>query len=395
MEIFTVSTIIEYMNVLLEINDHTSDLWLRGEVSNCSRSSAGHYYFRLKDEGGVVECALFRNSAVRLQTLPRDGMSFVMHGRMEIYPATGRLQFIVNEIFQDGQGKLSIEFEYLKKRLEEEGLFAIERKRPLPERPQVIGVVTSPQAAAFQDILNVLRRRYPLAQVVLSPTAVQGEAAPTQIVEAIRALNSLTEVEVIILARGGGSLEELWAFNDEKVARAVFASRQPVITGVGHETDYTIVDYVADLRAPTPSAAAEIVSPDINELRSQVEAFADNLYAQMQDWLDEQGYNLANLERRLLAASPAGTVAHHRREIDAMLARSQRELYHHLRFSHAELRAAEAQLKILNPAGILQRGYSIVSGAESGEVISDISQLANNEELEIRVSNGKFRARVS
>lgn len=394
MEIYSVTTILEYLKTILEIDDHTADLWLRGEVSNFSRSPNGHMYFRLKDEGGLLECALFKNSAIRQKVLPKDGSSFIMHGRISIYEATGRLQFYVNEVFADGLGRLSLEFERLKKRLEEEGLFAPERKRPLPERPKVIGVVTSERAAAYQDILNVLRRRYPLAQVILSPTVVQGDSAPVQIVAAIQALNTRPEVEVIILARGGGSIEELWAFNDERVARAVFASRQPIVTGVGHETDFTIVDYVSDLRAPTPSAAAELVSPDINDLKTQVANQKDELSYVFEDIVGEKAADLAALQRRFYQYSPANRVPQFRQKIDGLVSHSQRELQHRFKLQQLQVRAMQYRLKVLNPNQILQRGYAIVSDVATGTVISDISLINKDDNILVRVSNGQFGAKV-
>ena len=274
--------------MLLDVDDLLSDLWLHGEVSNVTATAKGHIYFTLKDAGAEIRAVLWAGSARRQQYQPKEGGAFTMHGKLEFYAQRGSLQFIVDLVQPSGVGKLALEFARLKQRLEDEGLFAEERKRPLPDYPRTIGVVTSPTAAAFQDIQNVLRRRWPLAQIVLAPTLVQGETAPPQIVAALRAINARRDVDVIILARGGGSLEELWAFNDERVARAVFASRIPIVTGVGHEVDYTIVDYVADVRAPTPSAAAELATPDRADLLADVRAMRESVVGEMRDTLEKQ-----------------------------------------------------------------------------------------------------------
>ena len=260
MRIYHVGELVTYLKELLETDAGLDDIWVGGEMSNVSLSGSGHYYFTLKERTSQVKCVLFRGQALWQTLVPQNGLAVLAHGRISLYEASGQIQLYVDLLQSEGQGKLALEFEQLKARLDAEGLFAVERKRPLPALPLRIGVVTSPQAAAFQDILNVLGRRYPLATVMLAPTLVQGEQRPAADRRRVQALNGLSgahAVDVILVARGGGAPEELAAFNDERVARAVYASRVPVITGVGHETDTTIVDYVADVRAPTPSAAAE------------------------------------------------------------------------------------------------------------------------------------------
>lgn len=392
MEIYSVSEALYYLKTMLEIDERLSDIWLRGEVSGLKKyGSSGHYYFSFKDESGVVNCALFRNTALRQTHLPRDGASFLMRGYFSVYEDRGQLQFYVSEIQPDGIGRLALEFEALKRQLEEEGLFAEERKRPLPTRPKVIGVVTSSNAAALQDILNVLARRYPLAQVILSPTLVQGDSAPPKIVAALQALNRRDDVEVIILARGGGAIEELWCFNDERVARAVFASRIPVITGVGHEIDFTIVDYVADLRAPTPSAAAELVTPDIAELREEVQGLQDILYSSIQNVLDEKRSDLAATERRLKQVSPDRQFASLRQRLDELSNRASLTLNHRLKLQRTEVNALASRLKVLDPRQILERGYAIVTH-ETGQVVTQVNQAQPGETLDIRVSDGSFKA---
>jgi exodeoxyribonuclease VII large subunit len=391
MEIYGVGEALYYLRTLLENDERLNDIWLRGEVSGLKKyGSSGHYYFTFKDESGVINAVLFRNTALRQTHLPRDGVAFFMRGYFSVYEDRGQLQFYVSEILPEGVGRLALEFEALKERLEADGLFAPERKRPLPTRPRVIGVATSPNAAALQDILNVLARRYPLAQVVFSPTLVQGENAPPQIVAALQALNRHKEVEVIILARGGGAMEELWCFNDERVARAVFASRIPVITGVGHETDYTIVDYVADVRAPTPSAAAELVTPDIEDLRDEVLSLQDQLYSSLENVLDEKRSELSDIERRLRLASPAGKLPVLRQRLDDLTNRASLHLNHRLRLYRAEVNSLASSLKVLDPRQILERGYAIVTN-EAGEVITGNEQVQAGETLEVRVSKGNFK----
>ena len=261
-ETMTVTQVTRYVKSLLDGDYALQDLWVEGEVSNFKVTASGHAYFTLKDSEASLRCVMWRSDVRRQDMLPQDGQSVLAHGRVSVYEVAGAYQLYVDHLQPVGLGRLYLEFEALKQRLAEEGLFDPAQKRPLPPFPQRVGVVTSPTAAALRDILNVLARRYPLVQVVLSPTLVQGDQAPPQIVTAIQALNDLANIDLIIVARGGGSLEELWAFNDERVARAIAASRVPVISGVGHEVDFTIADFAADVRAPTPSAAAELAVPE-------------------------------------------------------------------------------------------------------------------------------------
>jgi exodeoxyribonuclease VII large subunit len=256
----TVGELVRHLKHVLEVDPIAGDLWVRGEVSNFMRAASGHLYFSLKDSEGAVRCVMWKGQAIGLSRLPVEGDSIRAHGRMSLYEVRGDLQLYVDELIYDGVGALWKKFEALKARLQNEGLF--DRKRPVTAQPRCIGIVTSEKGAALQDMLRILRQRWPLVEVVLSPCQVQGVDAPGQIVGAIRTLNRVREVETIIVARGGGSIEDLWAFNEEAVARAIFASAQPVISGVGHEVDFTIADFVSDLRAPTPTAAAAAAVPD-------------------------------------------------------------------------------------------------------------------------------------
>ena len=395
MEVYTVTEALYYLKIKIDCDDRLTDLWMEGEVSNCKRNPSGHYFFDLKDGTGRMACALFRGNAARLRHLPKDGSNFVMHGRMDVYEQQGKLQFYVDMVQPAGLGRLHLEYEALKQRLESEGLFAPERKRPLPARPRTIGIVTSPAAAAFQDILNVLGRRYPLAQLILAPTQVQGDTAPPGIVAALRALNERDDIDVIILARGGGSIEDLWCFNDERVARAVFASRVPIITGVGHEIDFTIVDYVADLRAPTPSAAAELVAPDLEELRDEVNTQSNRLYIALQNQLDQQRSDLSVVEQRLQVVSPQARFANYRQRLLDFNQDAKLYLRHSIELHQTRVSALASRLQVLNPQQILERGYAIVTRQADGSVISETSQINNGEPLQIRVKDGTFEATTS
>ena len=397
--VLSVGQAADYINMLLDVDDLLSDLWLQGEVSNVTTTAKGHMYFTLKDGGAEVRAAMWQSSVRRQQYLPKEGGAFVMHGKIEFYAARGSLQFIADLVQPVGVGKLALEFARLKQRLEDEGLFAEERKRPLPQFPRVIGVVTSPTAAAFQDIQNVLRRRWPVAQVILAPTLVQGDSAPPQIVAALRAINTRQDVDVVIVARGGGSLEELWAFNDERVARAVFASRIPVITGVGHEIDYTIVDYVADMRAPTPSAAAEIATPDRADLLADVRAMREGIVGEMVDVLESRRSDLNVTQARLWRVSPATRVDVLRERVRDSAERAERSLRHSLALRSGNVTSFAAQLRALNPELTLARGYAIVTDTD-GRAISSVThaqELVNSHKIgvTIRVKDGLIDANLA
>ncbi len=397
LHIFRVGQLATYLRELLENDDTLYDCWIAGEVSNLSQSGTGHYYFTLKDKDAQMKCVLFRQQAIWQTVLPANGAAVVAHGRVSMYEATGNLQFYVDMLQEEGQGALYMAYEQLKQTLDAQGLFAVERKRPIPTMPQRIGLVTSPQAAALQDILNVLSRRYPLGEVVLAPTQVQGDGAPRQVASAIAALNTLEgdeAVDVIIVARGGGSIEDLWAFNEEIVARAVYASKAPVITGVGHETDFTIVDYVADLRAPTPSAAAELVAPDIDDIRDTVEGWREMIEADMRGRLAIAWDELESEGQQLERLSPTWQVSSDRARIESMRATLAMGMRHRLNIEQERIRSAHDRLEALSPLQILKRGYAIVRDLSSGEVVSSIGDAQGNHLLEIRVGDGAFGARV-
>jgi len=394
MQIYRVSQITAYIKELFDSDYALQNLWLEGEVSNYYRAASGHVYFTLKDEDAQIRCVMWRSQVERQAYLPQDGEAIVAHGRISVYESGGRYQLYVDNIQPAGAGLLYLQFEALKERLAAEGLFDAERKRPLPPFPRRLGVVTSPVAAALRDIVNVLRRRYPLVEVVLSPTLVQGDKAPSQIVAAIKALNEHTDVDAIIVARGGGSLEDLWAFNDERVARAIYASQVPVVTGVGHETDFTIADFVADVRAPTPSAAAEVAVPDRQELRGTVESWRGRL-AQLMKGRIEQGRRALQYQEQVLRRfSPQAQIDSYRQRIDDLIHSSLAGLKHRLALARERLRTLDSQLQTLSPLATLERGYAIARHLGTGEVVRSVAQVVAGDRLEVRVSDGQFESTV-
>ena len=394
-EPYTVSQLTSHIRRLIEREPELNDLWVEGEVSNFSRASSGHCYFTLKDTGSQIGGVMWRNVAQVQDYLPANGDQVLAHGRVGVYEAGGRYQLYVDLFRPAGVGDLYRQFERLKARLEAEGLFAPERKRPLPGFPHRIGVVTSPSAVALRDIVNVLSRRYPLAELLLAPTLVQGDEAPPQIVAALQALDGRDDVDVIIVARGGGSLEDLWAFNDESVARAVAACQHPVICGVGHETDFSLADFAADVRAPTPSAAAEMVAPDRAELHAQVTGLAGALVTAMQGAIEERRWRLAEKARALRHLSPAAQLAQARQRVDDLLGGAQAAMRHILALRRERLGGLSGRLAGVSPLGTLERGYAIVRHRERGAVVCSLEQVAPGDALGIRVADGEFEAEVS
>jgi len=392
--IYTISHLSAYLKELLDLDPLLSDVWLRGEVSNFSRARSGHCYFTLKDEGAQLRCVMWRSTAARLPVLPRGGEAVVARGYLTLYPERGDLQFYVEEMEPAGLGVLHQRFEELKARLAAEGLFAPERKRPLPPFPRRIGVVTSPGAAALRDILNVLSRRHPLVEVLLSPTLVQGSEAPAQIAAAIAVFEHVP-VDVVVVARGGGSLEELWAFNEEIVARAIHGCSVPVISGVGHEVDFTIADFVADHRAPTPSAAAELVVPDVRELRAALRALQARLNDAMQSLLTERVERLRQEQRALERLSPRARLERHQQRLDELCRRLDSAAAYRLALQQSALDGLVARLAGLAPQATLARGYAIVAEYGTGRLVRRAADVAPGDPLDITVEEGDFPAVVA
>jgi exodeoxyribonuclease VII large subunit len=394
MQVYTVSQVTQYVKSLFDLDPLLQDLWVEGEISNCTQSTAGHMYFTLKDAQAQLRCVLWRSQLSRLGHVPANGNAVIVHGRISVYEMQGNYQLYVDQIQPLGAGVLFLEFLALKEKLEREGLFAPERKRPLPRFPRRLGIVTSPVGAAIRDILHILRRRYPLAEVILAPTLVQGEEAPPQIVAAIEALNAHTDVDVIILARGGGSLEELWAFNDERVARAIFASKIPLISGIGHETDYTIADFVADVRAPTPSAAAELAVPDRQALHAQIGQYRDMLCQRIEQRLAESNRKLEHAMDTLRRFSPRAVVDRWRQSLDERCQRMWTTQCHRLTVLRAQVTGIRLRLQALSPQSVLERGYAVVSRCDTGAIVRSTTQVTSGDVLDVRVSDGHFTSTV-
>ena len=394
MQVLSVSQALSYLRELLEADYLLADVWISGEVSGPRTQPSGHTYFTLKDAASQLRGVLFRGTNPRqnrtfVQHL-EHGAQVIAHGRLTVYEARGELQIVVDFVQPEGVGLRQAQFDRLRAQLEEEGLFDESRKRKLPAFPRRIGVVTSPAGAVFHDICNVLTRRWPMAEVVLAPTPVQGPEAPYGVAGAIETLNLEGDIDVIIVARGGGSVEELWTFNEEAVARAVFGSLIPVVSAVGHETDVTICDYVADLRAPTPSAAAELVVPDARQFRARLQGVAGDGLNILQQRLDRQRSGLeASLARAQRATVDLDRL---RQRIDDMARRTVSAIESAGRQRRDHVRRSIAQLDALNPQATLDRGYAVVH--KGGRVVSSISAVGAGDGLVIKVADGGFPARV-
>jgi exodeoxyribonuclease VII large subunit len=390
--VWTVGDLTRHIRNLLEGDPPLRSLWLRGEVSNLSRASSGHLYFVLKDASAALKCVMWRSSVELLPWQPEHGAQVLARGRISVYPPNGVYQLQVEELHPAGLGDLHARFEELKERLQAEGLFRPERKRPLPSFPRLLGVVTSPQAAALSDVLQALRRRYPLVRVLLAPALVQGDMAPPQIVAALRALDARDDVDAILLVRGGGSLEELWAFNDERVARALAACRHPVVSGVGHETDFTIADFIADVRASTPTAAAELAVPDQADLRRRIRLYARQVEDQVLRRLAEARQGLERQQRSLARLSPRAQVEAGRQRLDELERRTGQALLHDLALKRAALERAQAQMLALSPQATLVRGYAIVRREDTGALVRRVNQVQAGDGLRIQVRDGELTA---
>ncbi|MBQ8175362.1 MAG: exodeoxyribonuclease VII large subunit [Clostridia bacterium] len=389
----TVSQLNEYIRALVAKDLFLEQICLCGEISNFTAHRSGHFYFSLKDEGSVIRAVMFRSAAERVPFTPENGMKVVVKGGVTVYSQGGQYQINVRTMEPDGVGSLASAFEERKKKLAAEGLFDKTRKKPIPQMPRRIGVITSPTGAAVRDILNILGRRYPRAEVVLYPTLVQGGDAPASLIEALHYFDKTKDVDVLIIGRGGGSMEDLFAFNDEGLARTIAACSIPVVSAVGHETDFTIADFVADLRAPTPSAAAEIAVPDQRELARRL----DHLHARLRQML--QGSVTQN--RRVLAAflarpvlrNPVTLVENRELMVLSVTERMTAACRRSLAEVQAGFRETTARLHSLSPLGVLSRGYC-AAFAEDGHAVSSVSAVQKNDELQFRFADGHVQARI-
>jgi len=389
----SVSAVVSFLREVLEANEFFSDLWIQGEVSNYSRSQVGHRYFSLKDPIASLRTVLFRDSMQGFQL--KDGERVIAHGRITIYPQRGELQFVADFVRPEGVGILAARFEELRLRLDAEGLFDPARKRPLPRFPRRIGLVTSPTGAALQDIRNVLSRRWPLATVLLSPALVQGDQAAGQVAAALRRLAQEPDLDLAIVARGGGSAEDLSAFNDERVARAIYGFPVPVVSGVGHETDVTISDLVADLRAPTPSAAAERSVPDLPQLERALHITDKQMASAVRAIVGEEAGRVDSQLRRLryAAPDPAGLAS----DVRALVRDMQTALERRCAADRARFENVAARIDSLNPMATLARGFAIVQkeGASKKPVVNSARRVKPGDRLSVSVADGAFWAEVS
>lgn len=392
-----VSELTRYLKYLVEQDNLLTEVSVHGEVSSLSRSPSGHVYFTLKDQTAQLSCVLFRREAAQQMQIVqemRPGVVVVLHGYLTVYEPRGSFQLYVQRIVPRGEGTIIQQFTQLKERLEREGLFASERKRELPRFPQKLALITSPGSQAYYDVLHRLRSQYPCVTVIATGVAVQGDGAADEMVMAIDIVNRLTNADIILLVRGGGAPEELAAFNDERLARAIFASRIPVVTGVGHETDYTIVDFVADRRAATPSLAAAVAVPDLRALVTEAGRLHAQLSQAMQHRIRMDRRRWLDANRALLRSSPDNRVRLQRQRSDILVRSARRAIEQHLRMERARLVGLQAQLAALDPLAILQRGYAVLFDPRTGGVVSRTEQTTAGQRLGARVADGVIRLRV-
>ena len=389
--IYTVSQLSSHTRQTLERDSVLQDLWVSGEVANLARPGSGHSYFSIRDGKATMRCVMFRNSrgAQHLE----NGAAIILHGRVSIYEQRGDLQLIADIAQPEGVGELQLKLEQLKLELERQGMFEQSRKRELPRFPRKIAVVTSPSGSVWHDIQNVVRRRYPLVELAIAPAPVQGEDAAPAISEALQSAGSEPDVDIVIVARGGGSLEDLWAFNEEAVARAIFSCPVPVVSAVGHETDYTIADLVADLRAPTPSAAAELVVPDGAELIAFSVAAAQSMDASMSRQLASGIDAVQQFDRRLHNSLPDLDTL--RLRIDDRLRSARQMLVHMLTLNSERVGGLKLRLEALSPRDTLRRGYAIVQRRDDASVISAHTQASPGDPIDITLTNGSIGAEVT
>jgi exodeoxyribonuclease VII large subunit len=390
-DVYTVARLNGEARQLLEAGLPT--LWVEGELSNFSSPASGHWYFTLKDRDAQIRCAMFRARNLGVGFKPRDGQQLLLRGRVSLYEPRGDYQLIAEAMEDAGVGALRREFERLKAKLAAEGLFSTDLKRPLPTMPHRIAVVTSPTGAAVRDVLHILARRFPPTEVLVIPTPVQGAAATASIVAAIDKVSARGDCDVLILTRGGGSIEDLWCFNDERVARAIRRCSIPVVTGIGHEIDFTIADFAADVRAPTPSGAAELVVPDRRTLLATLAAATSRLRASMSRQLTRAQQRSSELAARLQRAHPGSRLRQQVQRLDELDMRLRRAWDSSLTRATQRLLLAQRSLDSISPLATLQRGYAIVTGPD-GSVVQQASQLTAGDTIEARLADGRVQARV-
>ena len=390
--VYSVSQLNSYVKGVLDRDENLAHIFVTGEISNYKAHYSGHLYMTIKDETASIKAVMFAGNASKLRFRPENGMKILAFGTVSLFPRDGSFQLYINDMQPDGVGALNIAFEQLKKKLEAEGLFRQEHKKPLPKFPEKIGVVTSSTGAAVQDIFNVLKRRFPVAEVILRPCQVQGDGAAEDIAEAIGEFNKLKCADVLIVGRGGGSIEDLWAFNEEIVARAVFASEIPVISAVGHETDYTICDFVADLRAPTPSAAAECAVPDIFELKSNLVSLKQHIFSLTRNRMNIERTKLGSLEKSLSLRDPVTNINEQRKELVYLTEKLTTLTNSVLDSNKSKISALAGKLDVLSPLSVISRGYALVE--KDDKPITKVKDLQKDDIISIKLSDGNIRANI-
>jgi exodeoxyribonuclease VII large subunit len=391
-ETLTVSGLTQQIKMLLETG--LAPIWLTGEISNFKRHTSGHFYFSLKDENAQIPCVMWAGRNRSLPFLPQDGMQVLAHGQVTVYEKRGYYQFEVWQMQPAGVGALQMAFEQLKQRLYAEGLFDQAHKKPLPEFPDTVGIVTSPTGAAIRDLVSILRRRWPALKIILRPVRVQGEGAAEEIAAAIAEFNQYKEVDVLIVGRGGGALEDLWAFNEEIVARAIYASKIPIVSAVGHEIDFSISDLVADVRAATPSAAAELVAPDAAEVKRRLRFFGHKLLLHLRRFVQMQRERLNGLASSYGLRQPLALVRQRSQQLDELQRRLQLATQNRLEVWKQQLRAKEQRLRALSHESVLQRGFAMVYREPERQLVHNAKELAVDDRIHVQFAAGSAEAKV-
>lgn len=386
--VLSVSQLNRYIKMNFDADENLANIFISGEISNFTNHyRTGHLYFTLKDDSAAVRAVMFNSSAKRLKFMPEDGMKVIARGRVSVYEASGQYQLYVDDMQPDGVGALNLAYEQLKEKLQKEGLFSELHKKPLPPYPEKVGVITSPTGAAVRDIINVLGRRFPYAEIVFCPVLVQGEGAHLQLTDAVNLFNSERAADVIIIGRGGGSIEDLWEFNDEGLARAVYNSDIPVISAVGHETDFTICDFVADMRAPTPSAAAELAVPDANELQYALSALKNRMFLNVSSGIADRRSRLEYLTSKGALKSPDEMLSNRSQRLDTAFSKMMSSYENRIGGKKVEFISAATALSKLDPMSVLMRGFAFVSD-KNGKNVSSSQALAKGDKINVRFHDG-------
>lgn len=386
--VLSVSQLNRYIKMNFDADENLANIFISGEISNFTNHyRTGHLYFTLKDDSAAVRAVMFNSSAKRLKFMPEDGMKVIARGRVSVYEASGQYQLYVDDMQPDGVGALNLAYEQLKEKLQKEGLFSEHHKKPLPPYPEKVGVITSPTGAAVRDIINVLGRRFPYAEIVFCPVLVQGEGAHLQLTDAVNLFNSERAADVIIIGRGGGSIEDLWEFNDEGLARAVYNSDIPVISAVGHETDFTICDFVADMRAPTPSAAAELAVPDANELQYALSALKNRMFLNVSSGIADRRSRLEYLTSKGTLKSPDEMLSNRSQRLDTAFSKMMSSYENRIGGKKVEFISAATALSKLDPMSVLMRGFAFVSD-KNGKNVYSSQALAKGDKINVRFHDG-------